>query len=289
MRTAQHGSPQPKIPVLSPRVRRLAYLFAPLLAVLFAFALLWPKAAFAAGTVTLASTSPQESDGRWKLVMTMNYGATPHIAHIPMNFIFTPKVLYERSLTDQSGEKPVITRIPLQNHQPIVKSMDVGFADATGKVFNVTKFDFIIRRDHGFEAGEYSLEIKRADDGVRMGNAITVKLQGDNPIVDRRAIVFTGEKKKKPAEKKPDESEAKSGGGETSGGDGAGSGEASAGGGDAPPDTSDATPTEAPPPVEPKQGGCGCRLAGEPGGEAGAAAGLAMVGFLFLRRRRRAG
>lgn len=217
--------------------------------------------------------------------MTMNYGGTPHLAHVPMNFIFTAKVLYERSLTDQSGDKPVITRIPLQNQQPIIKSMDVGFADATGKVFTTTKFDFLIRRDHGFEAGEYSLEIKRTTDDARMGNIMTVKLQGDNPIVDRRAIVFSGEKKKKPAEKTEDAA-AKEGGEKTepASGESGSSGEA-ASGGEPPPESGDATPTEAPPSVEPKQGGCGCLVAGEPEGFAGAMLGFLIFGAVLARRR----
>src|SRR6185369_15576207 len=113
-------------------------------------------------------------------------------------------VLYERSLTDKSPEKPVLTRMPLQNQQPINESMDVGFSDASGKIFKVTKFDFVIRREHGFEAGEYDLKIKRTDDGVQMGQTIRIILKGDNPVVDRRAIVFAGDGKKKPDEKKAD-------------------------------------------------------------------------------------
>lgn len=269
--------------VSAPRRSFICALSALLLAV---FAFILPSIAQAAGTVTVANTSPQESDGKWKLSMTMNYGGTPHLSHVPMNFIFTAKVLYERSLTDQSGEKPVITRIPLQNQQPIIKSMDVGFSDATGKVFTTTKFDFLIRRDHGFEAGEYSLEIKRTTDDARMGNVMTIKLQGDNPIVDRRAIVFTGEKKKKPEEKK-DDATAKEGGEKTDPASGSGeSGSAGEAGSEPPPDSADATPTEAPPPVEPKQGGCGCLVAGEPGGMAGAGAGILVVGMVLMRRRR---
>src|SRR5262245_22962168 len=121
--------------------------------------------------------------------MTMNYGGTPPTAHIPMLFSFTPTVLYERTLTDKSPTTPVINKIPLSNQQPINQSMDVGFSDfATGQVFTVTKFDFLIRRDHGFEAGEYTLVIKRTSDGAQMGSQLRVVLQGDNPIVDRRAI-----------------------------------------------------------------------------------------------------
>jgi MYXO-CTERM domain-containing protein len=151
--------------------------------------------------------------------------------------------------------------------------MDVGFSDASGKVFKVTKFDFLIRRDHGFEAGEYDLKIKRQDDGAQMGQTIRITLKGDNPIVDRRAIVFAGDKPKKAGdqrkvEEKKDEPVEKK---------------------DEPaPDAPkpDADPN-APPPVPPKQGGCGCFVAGDtPGDGTGALAAIAFA-IAFVARRRR--
>jgi MYXO-CTERM domain-containing protein len=245
-------------------------------AVLLGALLVLPRYALAAGTVSLASREPTEVDGKWKLNMTIDFGSVPQLPHIPMIFAFQPMVLYERSLTDKSPEKPVLIRMPLQNQQAINESMDVGFANASGQVFKITKFDFVIRRDHGFEAGEYDLKIKREDDGVQMGQTIRLILKGDNPIVDRRAIVFAGEKKKKvtedkgkadkPAEeeKKPAEAPAE---------------EAKT---DAPADPN------APPAVPPKQGGCGCLLAGdEAPGSAGALAALALGAVVVGRRRRR--
>src|SRR5262245_17726198 len=159
--------------------------------------------AHAAGTVTIKDRAPSESDGRWKLNLTIDYGGIPHLAHVPMIFSFQPMVLYERSLTDKSPEKPVLTKMPLQNQQTINESMDVGFSDASGKIFKITKFDFVIRRDHGFEAGEYDLKIKRTDDGVQMGQTIRIVLNGENAVVDRRAMVFAGDKKKKVDSDKP--------------------------------------------------------------------------------------
>lgn len=238
-----------------------------------AFVILAPALAEAAGTVTITDTQPKEDDGRWKLKMTINFGGTPPTAHIPMLFTFTQTVLYERTLTDKSPNTPVLTKLPMQNQQPINESMDVGFSDASGKLFSTTKFDFVIRRDHGFEAGEYSLKITRTSDGAQMGQVIRLVLQGDNVVVDRRAIVFTGEKKK---EKKPDEAQ-----GEKKDDPAPSDSAAPA---DTPP--SDA-PVETPPPAAPKQGGCGCRVAetsGENGALALAVAGIALFGF---RRRRR--
>lgn len=270
--------------VRRPRADRLAIglrlLFAALVVVLGAT--IAPRAAHAAGTVTIANLSPTENNGRWKLQMTINYGSTPHIGHVPMLFIFTPTMLYERALTDQTGDRPILNKVPLKNQQSINESMDVGFSDASGKVFSTTKFDFVVNRDRGFEAGEYTLEIKRADDGARMGNIQKLKLMGDNPIVDRRAMVFSGEKKEKKAtgdaakpaddsaEKKTEEAPAEA---------------------DSKPAEEPAAETEtapAPPPVPPQQGGCGCRTASGDDSSAGFAAlalGAALIALRGAKRR----
>ncbi len=236
-------------------------------------ALLLPRPAFAAGTVTLKSREVTEVDGRWKLDMSIDFGSIPQVPHIPVIFNFQPVVLYELALTDKSPNKPVLNRMPLSQQPPINEGMDVGFSDATGKIFKVTKFDFVIRRDHGFEAGEYDLKIKREDDGVQMGQTIHLILKGDNPIVDRRAIVFAGDKPKskkvdadKPADDKKD--------------DPAPAEEKKA-------DDADAKPAEDLPKVPPKQGGCGCEVAGEAGSRGGALAGLAIAVAVGARRRRR--
>jgi MYXO-CTERM domain-containing protein len=258
---------------LAARVRALAALLV-LVAVAFA-----PRLALAAGTVTIANRSPQENDGRWKLNMTMNMGHAPDLAHVPMIFEFTPVVLYERALEDKTGDKPILNKKRLQNQQPINESMDVGFSDGTGKIFPLTKFDFMLRRDRGYEAGEYDLVIKREGDGTQIGAKQHITLLGDNPIVDRRAIVFAGDKKKdkKKAEDKPAE-----------GGDAKAAPEASAEPSDAPAEAATDAPAEAPapPPVAPKQGGCGCRMAGDDVPGAPAALGLALLGAAVALRRR---
>lgn len=258
------------------------------LAVLWAVALaLVSPAALAAGTVRAEKTTLQEADGRWRLKLTVDYGSVPDITFVPMIFDFEPVTYFERALTDESGEKPVITKKPLQNMKHINESMEVGFSDGTGKAFKVTKFDFSIRRDRGFEAGEYKLIVKLADSGKQIGQPIRLVLEGDNPIVDRRSITFVGEKPGKD-KKKGDDGGSAGGGGEKKGGDSAPSGEGSDGG-----DGSSSMgegPTgeggEPPPPVEPKQGGCGCLVAGHgPGGDGS----LALLAALAVLRRRRAG
>lgn len=260
--------------LLSSASRRAVLVRAFFAAIALAFVLFVPSHAFAVGTVTLATKEPEESDGKWKLNFTINYGSTPHIAYIPMIFSFTPTMIYERSLTDQSPEKPVITRLPLQNQVSMNESMDVGFSNAEGKVFTTTKFDFVIKRAKGFEAGEYDLKITRAEDGAQMGQTIKLKLKGDNPIVDRRAMVFSGEKKKKPEEKKDEKADEKK----------EGEGEGSSASNDSSSASSE-TPTEAPPAVEPKQGGCGCRVADESAGSTSAFLALLLGAAVAWRRR----
>lgn len=266
--------PRPRRPrIVGTRVLRALGRIALLASVVIGLLLALPRPAHAVGSVTLSTREPVEVDGRWKLVMTMDYGGIPLLPHIPMIFSFEPKVLYERALTDKSPDKPVLNKMPLTGQTTINESMDVGFSDASGKVFKVTKFDFVIRRDHGFEAGEYDLKIKRSDDGAQMGQVIHLVLKGDNPIVDRRAITFAGEKPKKkvdaaPAEKQPEApAEAPK-----------------------PEAAADSTPegvAPAPPPVDPKQGGCGCEVAGDQRPDnLGALAALALVVGLALRRRR---
>jgi MYXO-CTERM domain-containing protein len=250
---------------------------------LFCALLALPRPALALGTVTLTSREPTEVDGRWKLNMTIAYGSIPPIPHIPVIFSFQATSLYERQLNDKSPEKPVVVRLPLVNQQAINESMDIGFSDASGKVFKVTKFDFVIKRDHGFEAGEYDLKIKREDDGAQIGQTLRLVLHGDNPVVDRRAIVFSGEGKTRKV--KDDRPDADKGGGDDAKKDAPAEAKSDdTKGDDAKKEDGDAA---APPAVPPKQGGCGCVAAGdEVPGAAGAMA-LAALGAVVMVRRRR--
>jgi MYXO-CTERM domain-containing protein len=135
----------------------------------------------------------------------------------------------------------------------------------------------VIRRDHGFEAGEYDLKITRSDDGAQIGQTIKLILKGDNPIVDRRAIVFAGDKSKKgdkgdkkeekKAEPAQEEKKAEPAADEKK---------------DEP-----AAEGNAPPPVPPKQGGCGCLVAGDAGPEGAGALAVVGIAVAVMRRRRR--
>lgn len=251
-----------------------------------ALVLLMPAVAHAFGRVSLKRTTIEEADGRWRIEMTMNYGSKPHLGHIPMDFIFEQKVYYEYSITDGDKE-PVVRPKPMHNQKPERVQMDVGFTDARGEIWPETKFGFSLRRDRGFSAGEYILKIQRSSDGQQMGQPIRLTLKGQNELIDRRSIVFTGENKQakpKKAETASTEQPAQE----------AAAQEASAQETEPAEDTTEpaASPEQEPAPVQtiqerPGGHGCGCRL--QPTSNNGLwATALALVALVAARVRRRA-
>lgn len=164
-----------------------------LLAAIAAF-LSFPHAAQAGvGTFKMKSTEVNEVSGAWHVYVTIELPKPPLTAHQSMKFLFTKTMVYERSLIDGHAE-PVINRQALQNQTPSVESLDVDFADPSGKIFKGTRFDFGLTRTRGYEAGEYKVEL-RTSDGTNIGGAATLTLKGDNPVVDRRAMAFNAKEK----------------------------------------------------------------------------------------------
>jgi len=238
--------------------------------------------ALAAGSISFTRRELTESNGSWRLAMTIVYGGKPHIGHVPMRFSFTPTAIYERYLDDAHGDKPQTRKIPLSNQQPLVQMIDVGFSDPSGKVYDRTRFEFVITRAHNFEAGEYTVTVHRPD-GVQVGTKQTLILKGDNPIVDRRSISFVDTSMKKVEEPKPQAAaepppaeEPASAEPEVEEEEVVDEAEPTDGIGDV-----DAAK------VPPSSRGCGCRTAGAPGG---AHAGFALLGVaaFFATRRLRA-
>jgi hypothetical protein len=146
-----------------------------------------------AGTFQLSKSEVQEVSGGWHIFCQLSLPRPPSIAHTPMKFLFTKTVVYERALVDNSTD-PVLNRTPLVNQTPSVESLDVDFADPTGKIFNRTRFDFSLTRTRGYEAGEYKVQV-RTTDGIDIGSPVTLILKGDNPVVDRRSITFNAKEK----------------------------------------------------------------------------------------------
>lgn len=153
----------------------------------------FPRAAHAVGTFKLKSTEANEVSGAWHLYVTIELPKAPLTAHQSMKFLFTKTMVYERSLIDGHNE-PVLNRQALQNQTPSVESLDVDFADPSGKIFKGTRFDFGLTRARGYEAGEYKVEV-RTSDGTTIGTPARLVLKGDNPVVDRRAMAFNAKEK----------------------------------------------------------------------------------------------
>jgi hypothetical protein len=258
-----------------------------LLLALFALITTFATDASAAGTFKLKSSEATEVSGAWHIYVTIELPKPPLTAHQSMKFLFTKTMAYERALIDGHNE-PVLNRQALQNQTPSVESLDVDFADPSGKIFKGTRFDFGLTRTRGYEAGEYKVEVKTAD-GVTVGSPTNLILKGDNPVVDRRAIAFNA---KEPGVKKVAGYDA---------------GAAAAKNDDPAPaannNMGEVTPTGTAQPFIPKEGfekqpeeeiksrpaGCGCMVPGAVGG-AGLLwlAPLAGAGVLARRLRRRA-
>lgn len=162
-------------------------LFAVLLAVVLGV-VLFARPAYAAGQFKLKSNDVQEVSGAWHLYVTIELPKAPLTAHQPMKFVFTKTAVYERSLVDGRND-PVQNIQTVNDPTPAVENLDVDFADPSGKIFKGTRFDFGLTRTRGFEAGEYTVEL-RTSDGTNIGGKQNLKLRGDNPVVDRRAIAF---------------------------------------------------------------------------------------------------
>ena len=247
-----------------------------------------PLPALAAGTITPSRTDLTESDGSWKLFLTVKLGKKPPTPHQSFRFIWKQTVLYETFLDDQHGDAEQTRSIPRPDAEPLVVSMDVNFGDVKGQIWETTKFDFAVRRDNNFEAGEYKVEVRDGDNHT-IGQPFTIKLAGKNTTIDRRAIIMTESKKKK----KPAADDAAKGD-DKKGDDKKDAAKDNAAASDAPKDTANAKrggegedAAAPPPPVEPKKGGCGCEVPGGSAPTLPVAPMLGLAAFVALFRRRR--
>src|SRR5689334_16297332 len=208
--------------------------------------------AWAGGRIEWKSKTLKESGNHsWTIEVSIFMNKAPDVATLPMRFSFQPVVYYERALMD-GKEGPQERKVPLEGKPPLVESVDVGFLDpGNGQVQKRTKFSFSVNRGHGFEAGEYDVTVRDGRTDAALGSPTHLIFDGENEVIDRRAVVFSGEKKEKAKEgddKKDEEPKKKAlteddpafwqGG----------------------PKQTDAEKNEE---VEKKGGGCGCRVASE--------------------------
>ena len=224
--------------------------------------------AAAAGRIDWGSnkTLKPRSDGNsWNVDIKIFLPRPPDVPTIQLKFEFDQKVYYERAMMD--GDKLVTRNVPIEGKQPVTETVDVGFLDPeTSRIEKRTRFTFKLHRDHGFDCGEYKVTVRDTRNGQIVGSPTTLILGGENEVIDRRSIVFTGEKKKaKKTEDKKDNAEA---------GDAAGSeepkkkaakseaaDESAPPANEAPP-ANDPAAADSPETVKKKPGGCGCRVPG---------------------------
>ena len=249
--------------------------------------------AHAAGRVEWKGKTFKERDDKaWRLEVAIYLPKAPDVPHVPMKFEFQPEVYYERDMVD--GDKIVEHKVPLENHQAIIESVDVGFLDSgSGKIEPRTRFSFKLTRAHGYEAGEYKVSIHDGRNDQAVGTPVTLIFEGENEIIDRRAMVFSGgDKKKKDTAKKDDDKGAD----KSADADKKADQDKPAASGDSPAPSADEdkkdAPADEPQTIKEKPGGCGCRMADNGSGTSGSVglgfAALAVaVGGVVMRRRRR--
>src|ERR1019366_8925105 len=170
---------------MSPATRRLSPFasLAAAIATLLVVVTFSPRA-WAGGAFTIKTTTVAESSGEWHIKVRIDMSRAPGMMHIPMRFTFSKEAVDERAIMSR-GADPVHHRMVLDVPPKQIQSVDVDFADASGKVFKSTYFEFDLRRDGGyFEAGAYLVGLAGPDgDG---GGSQKLTLTGD-PHARRRA------------------------------------------------------------------------------------------------------
>jgi MYXO-CTERM domain-containing protein len=256
--------------------------------VLLLAVLLVTGSAAAGGRVEWASKNlkPRNNNNAWEIDLKIYLSRPPDFANMPVKFEFQPLVYYERAMVD--GDQLIERKVPLQGREPIIESVDIGFLDpGTGTIQRRTRFSFKITRGHGFECGQYKVTIRDGRNGQLLGTPVNLTLGGENEVIDRRSIVFTGERKKK--DKDADAGDHDKEAQQSGGADDEKKDESSAAPAPAEPETRGEDPdyeADAPPPIKEKPGGCGCRLAATSQPSMAVGALLALGALAALRRRR---
>lgn len=236
-----------------------------------------------ADRVVWKKTKLNESSASWRLDLEFHMSRPPDIAHVPMQFKFEPDIYYERSLVDGS-EQPQLRKVPLENKQPLIESVEVGFLDpGSGKTQARTRFTFKLTRDRGFEAGEYKVTVTNKGTGKKIGGEQRLVLDGENEVIDRRSMVFDTKKAEEKAKAKREAKAAEED--EYDPSQDPNKEEYWASG----PAESEPKDEPLPPPahMQERPGACGCRVPGAPVSHTHPAwlVGLGLLGLFALRRR----
>jgi hypothetical protein len=253
--------------------------------------LLAPARALAAGCFSVKTTEVTERQGEWHVKVRIDMTQAPGMMHIPMRFTFSKEAVDERAVMTK-GADPVHQRRVQDVPAKQIQSMDVDFADASGKVFKSTYFEFDLRRDGGyFEAGEYLVALSGPDGDI--GGSQKLTLKGDNPPVYRGSMDFSEPKGAKKGPKIQSVDNGLDGGAkvaandDSSGASGPSGGVQAVGNGGSMVPASAFNKTAEEEAVSDHPKGCGCVAAGlNAGGLAGGAAALLGLGLVVARRRR---
>ena len=146
-----------------------------------------------ASSYAIKTPEVTESSGEWHVKVRIDLSRPPPMMHTPMRFTFSKEAVDERAIMSK-GAEPQHHRVVLETAQKQIVSMDVDFADPSGKVFKSTYFEFDLQRKDGyFEAGEYLVTLSGPDGDVGAAQRLTLK--GDNPPVYRGAMDFSADAK----------------------------------------------------------------------------------------------
>jgi hypothetical protein len=177
-------------PVSSSSIRRLPAA----LAFLALLAVARPTVAAGPGSFSIKTPEVSEKNTEWHVKVRIDLPRPPGLMHTPMRFTFSKEAVDERAIMAK-GAEPVHHRIVLETPAKQIVGLDVDFADASGKVYKSTFFEFDLKRADGyFEAGEYLVGLSGADGEVGSNQRLTLK--GDNPPVYRGAMDFAEDSKK---------------------------------------------------------------------------------------------
>ena len=248
-------------------------------------------AAFAAGRIEWGSkkVKPRSDNNSWNIDIKVFMPRAPDVPSVPTKFIFLQTVYWERAMVD--GDKLTTRNVPIEGKLPVVESVDIGFLDPrSGKIENRTQFSFKIRRDHGFECGEYKVTVRDARNDSIIGQPINLILDGENEVIDRRSVVFSGEKKKKVDSTGGADDDAKKK--DATGKDDEPTAKDSKNS-DGPVAQADMPPADEPAAensekIKQKPGGCGCRVPGQANNSRQAVGWFVLATALLLGRRAKA-